>query len=79
MAWLMAPLVAFLVSAPIRHVDGAGQQKVRPAAVAGSFYPADPKELSAMIDDMLAHAAPPPVDGAILAAVAPHAGYPMRH
>ena len=45
MAWLMAPLVAFLVSAPIRHVDGAGQQKVRPAAVAGSFYPADPKEL----------------------------------
>jgi AmmeMemoRadiSam system protein B/AmmeMemoRadiSam system protein A len=77
MAWLMAPLVAFLVSAPIRHVDGAGQQKVRPAAVAGSFYPADPKELSAMIDDMLAHAAPPPVDGAILAAVAPHAGYPF--
>ena len=29
-----------------------------------------------MIDDMLAHAAPPPVDGPILAAVAPHAGYP---
>ena len=76
MAWLMAPLVAFLVTAPIRHVDGAGQQKVRRAAVAGSFYPADPKELSAMIDDMLAHATPAPVDGPILAAVAPHAGYP---
>jgi hypothetical protein len=72
----MAPLVAFLVSAPIRHVDGAGQQKVRAAAVAGSFYPADPKELSAMIDDMLAHATPASVDGTILAAVAPHAGYP---
>src|SRR5665213_654112 len=76
MAWLMAPIVAFLVSAPIRHVDCAGLQKVRQAAVAGSFYPADPKELSATIDDMLAHAAPPPVDGPILAAVAPHAGYP---
>ena len=76
MAWLMAPLVAFLVSAPIKHVDGAGEQKVRVAAVAGSFYPADPKELSAMIDDMLAHATPAPVDGTILAAVAPHAGYP---
>ena len=76
MAWLMAPLVAFLVSAPIKHVDGAGQQKVRQPAVAGAFYPADPKELSAMIDDMLAHASPPPVDGPILAAVAPHAGYP---
>jgi AmmeMemoRadiSam system protein B/AmmeMemoRadiSam system protein A len=72
----MAPLVAFLVSAPIKHVDGAGEQKVRVAAVAGSFYPADPKELSAMIDDMLAHATPAPVDGTILAAVAPHAGYP---
>ena len=76
MAWLMAPLVAFLVTAPIKHVDSAGPQKVRQAAVAGSFYPADPRELSAMIDDMLAHASPPPVDGPILAAVAPHAGYP---
>jgi AmmeMemoRadiSam system protein B/AmmeMemoRadiSam system protein A len=89
MAWLMAPLVAFLVTAPsgspatglgrwgdLKHVDSAGPQKVRRAAVAGSFYPADPKELSAMIDDMLAHAAPPPVDVPILAAVAPHAGYP---
>ncbi len=76
MAWLVAPLVALLVTAPLKHVDGAGPQKVRRAAVAGSFYPADPKELSAMMDDMLAHAAPPPVDGTILAAVAPHAGYP---
>ncbi len=76
MAWLMAPLVAFLVTAPFKQVDGAVQQKVRRAAVAGSFYPADPKELSAMIDDMLAQAAPPTPAGPILAAVAPHAGYP---
>jgi MEMO1 family protein len=76
MAWLMAPLVAFLVTAPLRHVDGAGAQKVRQAAVAGAFYPADPKVLSAMINDMLAKASPAPVDGPILAAVAPHAGYP---
>jgi AmmeMemoRadiSam system protein B/AmmeMemoRadiSam system protein A len=76
MAWLMAPLVAFLVTAPLKHVDGAGEPKVRRAAVAGSFYPADPKELSAMIDGMLAQAAPPSADGPILAAVAPHAGYP---
>ncbi len=76
MTWLLAPLVAFVVTAPIRHVDRAGLQKVRQAAVAGSFYPADPKELSTMIDDMLVHAAPQPVDGPIIAAVAPHAGYP---
>lgn len=76
MAWLMAPLAAFLITAPLRHVDGAGSQKVRRAAVAGSFYPADPHALSAMIDDMLAHTAPPPVQGEIVAAIAPHAGYP---
>jgi len=75
MAWLMAPLAASLVAAPIKHVDGARPLKIRRAAVAGSFYPADSKELSAMIDEMLEHATPTPVDGAILAAVAPHAGY----
>jgi len=80
MAWLMTQCIALLVSAPILHVraaqDTTGQQKIRPAAVAGAFYPADPKELTQMIDDLLAEATPPPVDGEILAAVAPHAGYP---
>ena len=47
----------------------------RPAGVAGGFYPADPKVLSAMIDDLLAHATPPPIHDPILAVVAPHAGY----
>lgn len=80
MAWLMTQCIALLVTAPILHVraaqDTTGRQKVRPAAVAGAFYPADPQELTKMIDEMLAKAAPPPVDGEILAAVAPHAGYP---
>ena len=80
MAWLMTQCIALLVTVPILHVraaeGAAGEQKVRPAAVAGSFYPADPQELSKMIDDLLAKATPPPVDGTIIAAVAPHAGYP---
>ena len=80
MAWLMTQCIALLVTVPILHVraaeGAAGEQKVRPAAVAGAFYPADPQELSKMIDDMLAKATPPPVDGTIIAAVAPHAGYP---
>jgi len=80
MAWLMTQCIAFMVTVPILHVRAAesanGERKVRPAAVAGAFYPADPQELSRMIDDMLAKAAPPPVDGTIVAAVAPHAGYP---
>ena len=75
MVWLSAPLVAFLAFAPWQHVHSAGAQKVRPAGVAGGFYPADPKVLSAMIDDLLAHATPPPIHDPILAVVAPHAGY----
>ncbi len=49
--------------------------QVRPAAVAGSFYPADPKELAKMVDDFLAHATPPVIDGTVQALVSPHAGY----
>ncbi len=81
MAWMMTQCIALLVGAPVLHVRAASgpavAEKVRPAAVAGAFYPADPKELSKMIDDLLAQATPPPVDGEILAAVAPHAGYPF--
>jgi hypothetical protein len=48
---------------------------VRQAGVAGQFYPSDPKVLAAMIDAMLAKVELPPVNGPIIAAVAPHAGY----
>jgi hypothetical protein len=72
----MAQLVALAALAPLQHVRAAADtQKVRQAGVAGSFYPADPKELTAMIDEMLAQATPPPITGSILAVVAPHAGY----
>jgi hypothetical protein len=79
MAWLISQFIALVVTVPILHVraaEGASEPKVRPAAVAGSFYPADPQELSKMIDNLLAKTAPPPVDGTIIAAVSPHAGYP---
>jgi AmmeMemoRadiSam system protein B/AmmeMemoRadiSam system protein A len=78
--WLVALLIALLAIAALQHVRAAkpqtvGQENVRQTAVAGGFYPADPKTLSAMIDDMLAHASPPPINDPILAVVAPHAGY----
>jgi hypothetical protein len=80
MCWLTAQLVALLAVAPLQHVRAADPQKVRQAGVAGSFYPADPKELSTMIDDMLSHVTLPvpindPTKDRILAVVAPHAGY----
>ncbi len=47
--------------------------RVRPAAVAGSWYPDDPDELAAMMDEMLA--AVEPVDGEPTGLIVPHAGY----
>ncbi len=79
--WLVALLIAITAIAALWHVRAADPPSVRQAGVAGGFYPADPKTLSAMMDDMLAHAAssqPPinvPINGPILAVVAPHAGY----
>jgi AmmeMemoRadiSam system protein B len=52
---------------------------VRPAAVAGAFYPASPEALRRALDDAFADAAPPPPTGpgapAPKALVVPHAGY----
>jgi AmmeMemoRadiSam system protein B/AmmeMemoRadiSam system protein A len=73
--WLAAPLLALLVFTPIKHVSAGDQPKVRQAAVAGSFYPADPKVLSAMMDGFLAKVSEPQITDPILAVVAPHAGY----
>jgi len=75
MVWLAAQLIAFAAIAPLQHVRAGDPVKVRQAGVAGSFYPADPKVLTAMIDEMLAKAALPPIADPILAVVAPHAGY----
>jgi len=71
----MVQLIALAVLAPVQHVRAAAEQKVRQPGVAGGFYPADPKALTAMMDEMLAQAVEPPITDPILAVVAPHAGY----
>ncbi|MGB8011625.1 MAG: AmmeMemoRadiSam system protein B [Terriglobales bacterium] len=75
--WLAAVVIAMLALAALQHVRAADSQSVRQAGVAGSFYPADSKTLTAMMDDMLARAASsqPPITDPIFAVVAPHAGY----
>lgn len=50
-------------------------QNVREPAVAGQFYPADPKGLTEQIDEFLAAAPKEKPAGAILGLVVPHAGY----
>ena len=60
------------------HRAGAtDKQKVRQPGVAGSFYPADPKELGKMVDDFLAQVAEPALKGPLVALLSPHAGYPF--
>ena len=50
------------------------EDNVRPPAVAGAFYPADPSELQRMVDEFLSHANVPAVKD-VVALVSPHAGY----
>ena len=51
----------------------AGAHSVRPAAVAGSFYPGDPTQLRNDVTDFLAAVSAP--SGRPKALIAPHAGY----
>ncbi|MCE5308411.1 MAG: AmmeMemoRadiSam system protein B [Acidobacteriales bacterium] len=52
----------------------AQNPNVRPPMAAGSFYPADAKQLAAMIDGLLAATKPTPIKD-LAAIVVPHAGY----
>jgi AmmeMemoRadiSam system protein B len=56
-------------------MDEMTRAEVRPAAVAGLFYPADAEELSAMVDMELQASAIRPEDPPPKALIAPHAGY----
>jgi AmmeMemoRadiSam system protein B len=51
-------------------------KSVRPAAVAGRFYPSDPAELRVMVDGFLARVSLEEVERAPKALIVPHAGYP---
>ncbi|MEO0078187.1 MAG: AmmeMemoRadiSam system protein B, partial [candidate division WOR-3 bacterium] len=70
-----ASLVLLCCAAP-----GASRPKevsmTRQPAVAGQFYPADPRTLTAMVDAMLADAGPAEISGELVAIQVPHAGYP---
>jgi len=73
---MAAFIISFMGGLAHGQSGGVEHQKLRTAGVAGSFYPADPAALTAMMDEMLVRASPPPISGEILAVVAPHAGYP---
>jgi len=63
-------LLVLIFSTPLSFAGN-----VRQPAVAGTFYPEDPKELQKMVDDFIARANPPQIEGRLMALVSPHAGY----
>jgi AmmeMemoRadiSam system protein B/AmmeMemoRadiSam system protein A len=54
---------------------GCSNTPVKEPAVAGSFYPADKKELTRMVDGFLSGAERNSASGRLIALIAPHAGY----
>ncbi|MBI5741569.1 MAG: AmmeMemoRadiSam system protein B [Nitrospirae bacterium] len=64
-------VIAFLF---ISFTPGCSET-VKEPAVAGSFYPADPKELSRTVGEFLSNAVDGTADGRLVALISPHAGY----
>lgn len=62
-------LVLWVTGAPDKPV-------IRQPLVAGAFYPADPKELQKMVDELLSRVSLPGISDPVVALIAPHAGYP---
>jgi len=48
---------------------------VRPSPIAGLWYSADPQQLAQQIDQYIAQAQIPPLNGKVIALIAPHAGH----
>ena len=71
----LSPLVLGVMLLTLVLAPSNDAAQVRPAAVAGSFYPADRDELSKTVDGLLAAAHGAPVQGHLWAIVSPHAGY----
>lgn len=50
-------------------------ERIRPAAVAGSFYPASAERLRKIVEALLAQAQPKALEGRLRGLIVPHAGY----
>src|SRR5208337_4190150 len=70
---LLVPIALFVFG--LKNLGLSEEHKIRPAYVAGSFYPADANALGKMIDGFLAHATAEKLEGSLVALICPHAGY----
>lgn len=49
--------------------------EIRPSPIAGTWYSGDPQRLSRQVDAYLSQASLPPLEGEVIAVIAPHAGH----
>jgi AmmeMemoRadiSam system protein B len=49
--------------------------EIRPSPIAGTWYSSDPQRLSRQVDAYLNQASLPPLEGEVVAVIAPHAGH----
>ena len=49
--------------------------EIRPSPIAGRWYEGDPARLASQVDSFLSEASIPPIDGEVVAVIAPHAGH----
>lgn len=69
------PEKKFIETNKKEKIMGSPQSIIRKASGAGRWFPAGQQQLCNMIDDFLQQAELPPIEGKIIAAIAPHAGY----
>jgi hypothetical protein len=72
--YVLSALLAVLILAGAASLLASKEQSREPA-VAGAFYAADPESLKRSVVEYLAAAGARPVEGKLIALVAPHAGY----
>lgn len=76
MYFALLVVCAILLARLFGHGSFADEKlAVRQPAVAGQFYPEQPVELRRMVEQFLAEATEPQLQGEVVALVAPHAGY----
>ena len=69
-------ILLFFSAARVIQAQEPASAKLRPPAVAGSFYSADPEILLRDLEFLFSRALPSKTRGPVLAIIAPHAGYP---
>lgn len=73
--WWMPLAITITLGLGLCAQSGSTQERVRPSARAGTWYPADPQVLLEQVNGLLAGVAPTAPEGPVRALVVPHAGY----